>query len=229
MDCSLLGSSIHRIFGASIVEWVAISFSRGSSRPRDRIQVFCINRQILYYRATWEAPGSPYSNQKVLWKFHFNHIPCPSWRLAVVSHYFEDRQQSINTGLKAPCGMALAWLLHPITLVSICYKSSHCLLYLLHTFLPLLFLSPVKLLLPSALLTPALASHLSPSITSRKAWLPQVWLLAWRILPLCYSLITIDHLFPYLCLTHHNVIFKRAEAMSGFGHHCIPRTESDTP
>ena len=31
MDCSLLGSSIHEIFQAKVLEWVAISFSRGSS------------------------------------------------------------------------------------------------------------------------------------------------------------------------------------------------------
>ena len=36
---SLPGSSVHRIFQARILEWVAISFSRGSSQPRDRIQV----------------------------------------------------------------------------------------------------------------------------------------------------------------------------------------------
>ena len=35
MDCSLPGSSIHGILQARILEWVAISFSRGSSQPRD--------------------------------------------------------------------------------------------------------------------------------------------------------------------------------------------------
>ena len=34
MDCSLPGSSVHGIFQA-VLEWVAISFSRGSSQPRD--------------------------------------------------------------------------------------------------------------------------------------------------------------------------------------------------
>ena len=34
MDCSLLGSSVHGIFQARILEWVAISFSRRPSRPR---------------------------------------------------------------------------------------------------------------------------------------------------------------------------------------------------
>ena len=35
MDCSLQGSSVHGILQASILEWVTISFSRGSSQPRD--------------------------------------------------------------------------------------------------------------------------------------------------------------------------------------------------
>ena len=34
MDCSLPGSSLHGILQAKILEWVAISFSRGSSQPR---------------------------------------------------------------------------------------------------------------------------------------------------------------------------------------------------
>ena len=39
MDYSPPGSSVHGILQARILEWVAISFSRGSSRPRDRTQV----------------------------------------------------------------------------------------------------------------------------------------------------------------------------------------------
>ena len=42
MDCSLLGSSVHGIFQARILEWIAISFSRASSRPTDRIHISCI-------------------------------------------------------------------------------------------------------------------------------------------------------------------------------------------
>ena len=41
MDCSLPGS-IHRIFQARILQWVAISFSRVSSQPRDQTLVSCI-------------------------------------------------------------------------------------------------------------------------------------------------------------------------------------------
>ena len=39
MDCSLPGSSVHGIFQAIVLEWIAISFSRGSSQPRDQTQV----------------------------------------------------------------------------------------------------------------------------------------------------------------------------------------------
>ena len=39
MDCSLPGSSVHGIFQAIVLEWIAISFCRGSSRPRDWTRV----------------------------------------------------------------------------------------------------------------------------------------------------------------------------------------------
>ena len=42
MVCSLPGSSVHGIFQARALEWVAISFSTGSSWPRDQTQVPCI-------------------------------------------------------------------------------------------------------------------------------------------------------------------------------------------
>ena len=49
-DCSLPGSSLHWIFQARMLEWVAISFSRGSSQPRDRT---CIAGKLF----TTEPPG----------------------------------------------------------------------------------------------------------------------------------------------------------------------------
>ena len=48
MDCSLPGSSVHEIVQVRIPEWVAISFSRGSSQPRNRTLCFLHCRQILY-------------------------------------------------------------------------------------------------------------------------------------------------------------------------------------
>ena len=54
MDCSPLGSSIHGISQARILEWVAISLSWGCSWPRGLLHC----RQILYCCATKEAPIS---------------------------------------------------------------------------------------------------------------------------------------------------------------------------
>ena len=48
-------SSVYGISRARILEWVAISFSWGSSWPRDWTHVPCIGRQILYYWDTREA------------------------------------------------------------------------------------------------------------------------------------------------------------------------------
>ena len=56
MDWSPPGSSVHGILQARILEWVAISSSRGSSRPRVWTGISCIGRQILSHWATREAP-----------------------------------------------------------------------------------------------------------------------------------------------------------------------------
>ena len=55
MDYSPPGSSVHGILQARILEWVAISFSRGSSRPRDRTHIACITGGFF----TAEPPGEP--------------------------------------------------------------------------------------------------------------------------------------------------------------------------
>ena len=55
MDCGPPGNSPHGILQARILQRVAISYSRGSFRPRDQICVSCISRWIPYYGATWEA------------------------------------------------------------------------------------------------------------------------------------------------------------------------------
>ena len=60
MDCSPPGGSIHEILQAIILEWVAISSSRRSSRPKDRTHVSyitCIGRQVFLPLA---PPGKPF-------------------------------------------------------------------------------------------------------------------------------------------------------------------------
>ena len=61
MDCSLPGSSDHRIHQARILEWGAISFFRGSSRPRDRTWVsHTVGRFVTIWarrKAPFPSPG----------------------------------------------------------------------------------------------------------------------------------------------------------------------------
>ena len=56
MDCSLSGSSVHGIFEARVLEWIAISFSRGSSRPRNQTWVSRIAGRCFTIWATREGP-----------------------------------------------------------------------------------------------------------------------------------------------------------------------------
>ena len=65
MDCSLPGFSVHEILQARILEWVAVSFSRDFSQPRDWTQVSLIagrfftiwdtrEAQIIFIESIWE-------------------------------------------------------------------------------------------------------------------------------------------------------------------------------
>ena len=59
MDCNPPGSSVHGIFQARILEWVAIPFSRGSFQLRDQTHlsyVSCIGRQVLYCQGHLGSP-----------------------------------------------------------------------------------------------------------------------------------------------------------------------------
>ena len=53
--CSSPGSSVHGIFQVRILDWIAITYSRGSSLPRDQTCISCIScidRQFLYHCAS---------------------------------------------------------------------------------------------------------------------------------------------------------------------------------
>ena len=51
-------------FPREVLEWVAISFSKGSSQLRVQIWVSCIGRQILYHWATWETLADSWTSNK---------------------------------------------------------------------------------------------------------------------------------------------------------------------
>ena len=52
----LPGSPVHGIFQARILEWVAISCSRGSLGPRDQNGISCIGKWVLYHKRHLESP-----------------------------------------------------------------------------------------------------------------------------------------------------------------------------
>ena len=59
MDCSLPGSSVHKIFQARILEWVAFSSSRRSSQPGDRIHISYISLPWQEDSLPLTLPGKP--------------------------------------------------------------------------------------------------------------------------------------------------------------------------
>ena len=61
VDCSPPFFSVHEIFQARILEWVAISFSRGSNWPKDQTQVSCIAGRLFTIWATRESLRAPKS------------------------------------------------------------------------------------------------------------------------------------------------------------------------
>ena len=89
MDCSLPGSSIHGIFQARILEWVAISFSRRSSQTRDWTQVFCTAGVLLFFFTSWATREA-----------HSHHIPENS---VLTYSYLKRTTQGSNLCLYASC------------------------------------------------------------------------------------------------------------------------------
>ena len=82
VDCNLPGFSVHGNSQAGILEWVAISFSRGSSKPMDQTHISCIAGGFF----TFEPPGKP---QTIL---YFNVIKIHS----VVCQFKTDRSRHFD-------------------------------------------------------------------------------------------------------------------------------------
>ena len=60
MDCSQPGSAVHGILQARILEWITVSFSRGSSPLREWTCISCIAGRFFTHWATWDAHKVPY-------------------------------------------------------------------------------------------------------------------------------------------------------------------------
>ena len=82
MDCSPPGFSVHGIFQARVLDWVAVSFSRGTSWPRDRtVSLASLALAVMFFTSwgTGEAPSSGVdrtkSNVLVLFLSHCTWTP----------------------------------------------------------------------------------------------------------------------------------------------------------
>ena len=127
MDCNLPGSSLHGILQARILELVAISSSRGSSHPRDRIcvsQVSYIGKWVLYHQEQLGSPQIPYAstsgNPSVLTHPHPT-LPrdnMPSWGLfGVLLLYVPHSWWLMMLGSSWPLdSFFLSLSLHPLIL-----------------------------------------------------------------------------------------------------------------
>ena len=88
MDYSPPGSPVRGVSQARILEWVAISFARGSSRPRDWTCVSCLAGRFF----TTEPPGKPYNN--IIFSLIVKWDKCFTWGLLPSSNH------SLNRSLK---------------------------------------------------------------------------------------------------------------------------------
>ena len=80
IDCSLPGSSVQGILQVRILKWTAISFSRGSSRPRDRTQV--LQKDPL----PSEPPGKPRTLEWVAYPLSREGFPTQELNRGLLTH-----------------------------------------------------------------------------------------------------------------------------------------------
>ena len=83
MACSPPGSSVHRIFQARILEWVAVSSSKESSPPRNQTCISYTGRRTLY---CWEALKDSKSPQSFFWGEGMGEVDfnfCLFWALLI--------------------------------------------------------------------------------------------------------------------------------------------------
>ena len=90
MDCSLPGSSLHRILQARILKWIAISFSRGSSWPRNQTWVSHVAGRCFFLRATREA-------SRIHWEFNYLTKAVLEWKSRLSLLSFSGRWDAATT------------------------------------------------------------------------------------------------------------------------------------
>ena len=97
MDCSLPGFSIHGIFQARILEWVAISYCRESSQPKDEIQVSCILTTVPLGKTPPKFKSqflySVWANFSISWNHSFLSEKASTTVVCTVLNSWKDRMR----------------------------------------------------------------------------------------------------------------------------------------
>ena len=101
------GSSVHGFYQARILEWIAISFSRGSSWPRDRTHLSCLAGKFF----TTEPPGKPTLHLVVQW------LNCV-WLCATLW----------TAAGQAPMSFTISWVLLRFMAIGLMMLSNHLIL-----------------------------------------------------------------------------------------------------
>ena len=120
MDCSLPGSSVHGILQAIVLEWIAISFSRGSSQPRDQTRVFCIAGRFF----TTEPSGKPRYKQHT-WNFIEWGTLKVIWNFKTFSGIVQEKSENVWGALQNL--LFTSWTVTPLAYIYI--QHSGCVLW----------------------------------------------------------------------------------------------------
>ena len=105
MDCSLPGSSVHGIFQAIVLEWIAISFSRGYSQTRDWTQVSHIVDRHFTVWATREVQKS--------FSIYFSFLVPSFLSLYLLPTLFPPPIPSIYCTVELQCCVSFSFILYP--------------------------------------------------------------------------------------------------------------------
>ena len=169
MDCSLPGSSIHGLLQARVLEWVAISFSRGASRRKDQTRVFSIAGRSFTLWDTREARKqntrqsvknplsdlcTSYSTPTALLFFpHARHVPSLEYLflLSIPEHFPQKAYWLTNPPLLSPCQDSPFFFFNwSIIALQCCVSFSHATKQVsyMYTYIPSLWDHPPSYLLP---------------------------------------------------------------------------------
>ena len=141
MDSSPPGSSVHGILQARILEWVAMSYSMGSSQPKDQTcvsHVFCIGRQVLYHLthqgsldSTWlvAKTRTKHSIQGSIWTCFLrepSQTPASFWVSSDVNRPGRSYSTPGSVGKKVTLSCAV-YLVFMLLFVAMTFELNYCL------------------------------------------------------------------------------------------------------